>query len=195
MIDTNADANMAERVRLHAAHDVAEHLMSALATAGRAMAALLDGTGADGWQGPEPGASPSTAEDAAGLAGDTLARSARRLLELHRLEDGPGIADFARACLAYSAALHVAAAGRWPEDLDAIHAAMRRALQAVEADTRLTAKGALRAHALDAERLRAIGPAGVTLAARIDHECRHALTELHRIASAPAAITAGAGLF
>jgi hypothetical protein len=177
-----------ERERLREADRIADHLVHALAAAGRAMDSLLDGTGAEGWHGPEPGISPSNAEDAAAMAADTLARAARGLLELHRLEDCPSIADFARACLAYSTALHVAAAGRWPADLDTIHAAMRRALQAVEADARLTAKGALRAHVLDAERLRASGPAGVTLAARIDHECRHALAELQRIATAPASI-------
>ena len=187
MIDT-------ERERLRAADRIADHLVHALAAAGRAMDTLLDGTGAEGWQGLVPGASPSSAEEAAAMAADTLARAARRLLEVHRLSDGESTADFARVCLAYSAALHVAAAGRWPADLHAIHAAMHHALQAAEADARLTAKGALRAHTLDSERLRSSGPAGVTLAGRIEHECRHALAELHRIA-APTAPAAGTGLF
>jgi hypothetical protein len=186
---STTDATAVDRQRLSDAGRIGDHLAQALASAGRAMAVLLGDVEATLRMNVNDPDGPTDNEQAAAMAADTLARSARRLLDRHRIGDGHGIADFARACLAYAASLHVAAAGRWPADLDAIHAAMRSALRDVENDTRVTAKGALRSYALEAERLRATGPAGATLAGRIDHECRHALAELQRIAAAPATTT------
>jgi hypothetical protein len=183
---STTDATAVDRQRLSDAGRIGDHLAQALASAGRAMAVLLGDVEATLRMNVNDPDGPTDNEQAAAMAADTLARSARRLLDLHRIGDGPGPAAFASACLRYAEALRVAAAGRWPADLDAIHAAMRKSLRDVDADARLTARGALRTHALEAERLRAIGPAGATLAGRVDHECRHALAELQRIAAAPA---------
>lgn len=175
-----------ELARLREAGNVAEHLTHALADAGRAMDALLgeDYLEVPGWRGPD---GHSHAEDVAAVAADTLTRTAHRMLELHRVGDGPGIAEFSRACIKYAAALRQAASGAWPDDLDAINGELQRALSVAEHDARLVARGALRVHELNAVALRDAGAIGEHVAGRIDHEGMHELAELQRIAGARAA--------
>jgi hypothetical protein len=167
--------------RLAGCVQVGEHLGRTLAKAGRAMERLLDG-------GPEPFRpncndpdGPSDAEQAGGWWADALERSARKLLELHRVGDGPAPADFARGCLRFARALRVAAAGRWPEDLDEIHAELWRAIQEGDQDARLAARTALAAHHLTMDSLRAAGPRAIRAAALLEADCRHvtkALTDM-----------------
>lgn len=75
-----------------------------------------------------------------------------------------------------------AGAEPWAE-LFALVAEARRAGDALAADTKLDCRGLLRGHEIDMTSLRAAGPAGATLAARADFECRHALAELRRLAA------------
>jgi hypothetical protein len=78
--------------------------------------------------------------------------------------------------------LRVAAAGHWPDDLEAIEDDLRTALAATVRDTRLTARGVLRLHEVTVANLRESGQA--TIAGRISHEGRHLLAELRRLAEA-----------
>lgn len=172
----------AERTRLLEAARVADHLAEVLARAGAAMETLLAGTGNDGgWRSRWPGA-PSAPEEAAEFAAVALETTARRALELHRLGDGAHLEVFPSACLRYAAALRVAAAGRWPDDVEAIERDLRAALAATVRDARLTARGVLRLHEVTVADLREAGSA--TTAGRIEHEARHVLAELNRIAGA-----------
>ena len=179
---TTTNENAAEHERLIEATRVASHLAEMLARADAAMETLLDGTGTDsGWRNPWPGA-PSTSEQVAELAAVALETTARRALELHRLSDGAHIQAFLCACIRYSAALRVAAAGHWPGDLEAIEDDLRTALAATVRDTRLTARGVLRLHEVTVANLRKSGQA--ITAGRIEHEGRHLLAELQRLAEA-----------
>lgn len=168
-----------ERARLAEAMRVAEHLAQMLDRAGRAMTTLLEGTGRIGWRSSWPGA-PSESEEAADWAARALDNTAKRLLELHTSDDGPGPYRFAQACRHYAQALRVAASGGRPDNLDTISAELHAAIAATVADARLEAKGVIRGHELDVQALRDAGLA--TLARRIDFETRHQLAALREIA-------------
>lgn len=174
--------NAAEHARLTKATRVTSHLAEMLARADAAMKTLLDGTGSDsGWRNPWPGA-PSVPEQLAEHAAVALQTTARRALQLHRLSDGAHVQRFLYACIRYAAALRVAAGGHWPGDLEAIEDDLRTALAATARDTRQTARGVLRLHQVTVANLREAGR--TTTAGRIEHEGRHLLAELQRLAEA-----------
>lgn len=168
-----------ERDRLAEAMRVTEHLAQMLDRARQAMTTLLDGTGRIGWRSSWPGA-PSESEEAADWAARALDNTAKRLLELHTSDDGPGPYRYAQACRRYAKALLVAASGRRPDNLDSIAAELHAAIAETVADARRVAKGVIRGHEIDMAALRAAG-AG-TLAGRIEHETRHQLAVLREIA-------------
>lgn len=167
-----------ERARLAEAGTVAEHLLQSLDRAGLAMETLLGGTGSSAWRSSWPGA-PSDSEEAAIWAALAVENNARQFLELHRTGDGPGPRRFAQACQRYAAALRVAAAGRWPHDIDTITAELHDAIAETQADARLSAKGTIRGHELLVQELRDAGL--TTLARRIDFETRHEMAVLREI--------------
>jgi hypothetical protein len=172
-----------ELKRLREADRVFAHLGDTLARADLVLDVLLGGdVDAVPQLNRNDPAGPTDAEQAATWWADVLDRTARRALELHRIGDGPGPAAIARACRSFAAALRVAAAGSWPQNLDVIEAEFAEALAAAHRDARQTAKGVLRGHELDQAGRRAAGPAGERLAGRIEHEARHVLAELRRLA-------------
>jgi hypothetical protein len=178
----------AERTRLQELASLGAGLVATLDRAGRSMSTLLDGTGTVGWLGNDPftGDTPSSIEEAAEWTALALDRAANRLLELHRVGDGPGQARYARACIAYASALRDAAAGRWPQGVEAIEVEVAVAIAEADRDARTTARGALRVLELDMADLRTVDHAGVRLEARVEFECRHPLTELRRLAGGEA---------
>lgn len=176
---TMTETGEGERKRLAEAQYVAEHLTLVLNRAGRAMDALLNGTGTSAWRSTGPGA-PSVLEEAASWPATALENTASRPLELHATAAGPGPRRFAKAARAYADALRVAAEGRWPDNLDENTAELHEAIAEAQADARLIAKGVIRGHQLDGQALRDAGVG--TLARRIEHETRHELAELREIA-------------
>lgn len=183
--ERNMESNIEiERARLQELATASAHLVATLDRAGHSMSTLLNGTGAVGWLGNDPvtGDAPSSIEAAAEWTALALDRAANRLLELHRVGDGPGQARYARACIAYAGALRGAAAGQWPQGVEAIEAEMAAAIAEADHDTRITARGALRVHELQQADMRAMGQVGARLAARVDFECRQELAELRRLA-------------
>lgn len=174
LLDGDPDAMLATLARVKHREARRQRVNDARQLSGRAPLPTTAFADRDGGQ--------TRAEAAAEWHADALDRTARRALELHRIGDGPGPAAFASACSRYAQALRLAAAGRWPDDLDAIHATMRESLATMATDTRTTARGALRVHELTVGHLREIGES--IAASRVEFECRHEVAELRRIAEA-----------
>ena len=115
----------------------------------------------------------------------TLREASRNLLKHHRVTDGPGPADFARAVLRLARVAELAADGAhgWQGALAEVTRELREAIGAAAADARREARAGLRVAEIDARALRAAG--ADTLAARLEFETRHVVAELRRIATEP----------
>lgn len=115
----------------------------------------------------------------------TLRAASRDLLAHHRISDGQGPADFARAVLRLARVAELAADGGhgWQGALAEVTRELREAIGASAADARREARAGLRAAEIDARALRGVG--ADTLAARVEFEARHELAELRRIATEP----------
>lgn len=182
---------MDERERLRACAVAAETLAARVEATGRTLDRLARNSAqarrdmkAGAWRSPAIDAAHAAELELRGHAA-TLREASRNLLKHHRVTDGPGPADFARAVLRLARVAELAADGGhgWQGALAAVARELREAIGAAAADARREARAALRVTELDARALRAAG--ADALAGRIAFEGRHVLGELRRIATEP----------
>lgn len=182
---------MDERERLRACLAAAETLVDRVEATGHTLDRLARNsararadTEAGAWRSPAIDAAQAAELELRGHAA-TLREASRDLLAHHRISDGPGPADFARACLRLARVAELAADGAhgWQGALAEVARELREAIGAAAADARREARAGLRAAEIDARALRGVG--ADTLAARIEFEVRHVVAELRRIATEP----------
>lgn len=180
-----------ERERLRACLAAAETLAERVEAAGLSLDRLARNSvqarrdmKAGAWRSPAIDAAQAAEIELRGHVA-TLRAVSRDLLARHRITDGPGPADFARAVLRLARVAELAADGAhgWQGALAEICRELREAIGASAADARREARAGLRVAEIDARALRAAG--ADTLAARVEFETRHALAELRRIATEP----------
>lgn len=182
---------MDERERLRACLAATETLAERVEATGHALdrlgrwsAQARRDTRAGSWRSPAIDAAQAAELELRGHVA-TLRAASRDLLAHHRITDGPGPADFARAVLRLARVAELAADGAhgWQGALAEVTRELREAIGAAAADARREARAGLRVAEIDARALRAAG--ADTLAGRVGFEARHALAELRRIATEP----------